>query len=450
MKLSCFWFLVPCCGIQELETRNQEPETRKLTFNKTNVDQLLRFTTAGSVDDGKSTLIGRMLFDSKSIFEDQWEAVQSSSERKGFDYVDLSLLTDGLKAEREQGITIDVAYRYFATPKRKFIIADTPGHIQYTRNMVTGASTANLALILIDARKGLVEQTHRHSFIASLLKIPHVIVCVNKMDLVNYAESVFDKIVEDYKAFSAKLEVHDIQFVPISALLGDNVVNRSEKMDWYQGATLMHLLESVHIESDHNHIDARFPVQYVVRPQTKEHLDFRGYAGRVAGGIFRPGEEIVVLPSGFTSKIKAIACGKEELEMAFAPESVTITLEDDIDISRGDIIAKPNNTPQSGQDVDVMICWMNQRPAYVQTKFYVRHTSREVRSVLKEIKYKLDISTFSHVENADHLVMNEIARVTIRTAQPLFFDSYRKNRITGSIILVDEGTNETVAAGMIV
>jgi sulfate adenylyltransferase subunit 1 len=413
-------------------------------------NQLLRFTTAGSVDDGKSTLIGRLLYDSKSIFEDQLEAVEASSVKKGFDYVDLSLLTDGLKSEREQGITIDVAYRYFATPKRKFIIADTPGHIQYTRNMVTGASTANLALILIDARKGLVEQTFRHSYIASLLKIPHIIVCVNKMDLVNYDEATYDRIVEEYKAFSSKLEVSDIQFVPISALVGDNVVNRSENMAWYQGATLMHMLETVHIESDHNHIDSRFPVQYVVRPQSKEYHDFRGYAGRVAGGIFRPGEEVIVYPSGFQSRIKAIQFGEQQLEEAFAPMSVTITLEDEIDISRGDIIAKPNNHPQSDQDIDIMLCWMNQRPVNLNTKFYIRHTTREVRGVLKEIQYKLDINSLQRVENSTQLVMNDIARVKIRTAQPLFFDSYRKNRITGSVILVDEGTNETVAAGMIV
>lgn len=413
-------------------------------------NQLLRFTTAGSVDDGKSTLIGRLLYDSKSIFEDQLEAVEASSAKKGFDYVDLSLLTDGLKSEREQGITIDVAYRYFATPKRKFIIADTPGHIQYTRNMVTGASTANLALILIDARKGLVEQTFRHSFIASLLKIPHIIVCVNKMDLVDYAEDVFEKIVEDYKAFSAKLEVSDIQFVPISALAGDNVVNRSENMPWYQGATLMHLLETAHIESDYNHIDSRFPVQYVIRPQSKEFPDFRGYAGRVAGGIFRPGEDVVVLPSGFTSKIKTIELGGQVMEEAFAPMSVTMTLEDEIDISRGDIIAKPNNHPQAVQDIDVMICWMNQRAVSLNTKFYVRHTTKEVRGVLKEIQYKLDINTLHRVENVQELQMNDIARVRLRTAQPLMIDSYRKNRITGSIILVDEGTNETVAAGMII
>jgi sulfate adenylyltransferase subunit 1 len=414
------------------------------------MNQLLRFTTAGSVDDGKSTLIGRLLYDSKSIFEDQLEAVEASSAKKGFDYVDLSLLTDGLKSEREQGITIDVAYRYFATPKRKFIIADTPGHIQYTRNMVTGASTANLALILIDARKGLVEQTYRHSFIASLLKIPHVIVCINKMDLVEYKEEVFDKIVNAYKDFSSKLEIHDIQFVPISALAGDNVVNRSEVMDWYQGATLLHMLETVHIESDHNHIDSRFPVQYVVRPQTKEHQDFRGYAGRISGGIFRPGDEILVMPSGFTSKIKSIHLGDNVIEQAFAPMSVTMTLEDEIDISRGDIIAKPNNHPESEQDVDLMICWMNQRSVNLNTKLFVRHTTREVKGVLKEIQYKLDINSLQRVENVEQLVMNDIARVKIRTAQPLAFDSYRKNRITGSIILVDEGTNETVAAGMIV
>jgi sulfate adenylyltransferase subunit 1 len=413
-------------------------------------NQLLRFTTAGSVDDGKSTLIGRLLFDSKSIFEDQLEAVEASSAKKGFDYVDLSMLTDGLKSEREQGITIDVAYRYFATPKRKFIIADTPGHIQYTRNMVTGASTANLALILIDARKGMVEQTHRHSFIASLLKIPHVIVCVNKMDLVNYDEKVYDKIVEDYKAFSSKLEVFDIQFVPISALVGDNVVNRSENMPWYQGATLLHMLETVHIESDYNHIDSRFPVQYVVRPQSKDYHDFRGYAGRVAGGIFRVGDEILVMPSGFTSKIKSITLGDEKLEEAFAPMSVTITLEDEIDISRGDIIAKPNNHPQAEQDIDLMLCWMNQRPLHLNSKFHVRHTTKDVRGVLKEIQYKLDINSLHRIEQVEQLAMNEIARVRIRTAQPLNFDNYRKNRITGSVILVDEGTNETVAAGMIV
>jgi sulfate adenylyltransferase subunit 1 len=414
------------------------------------MNQLLRFTTAGSVDDGKSTLIGRLLFDSKSIFEDQLEAVQASSARKGFDYVDLSLLTDGLKSEREQGITIDVAYRYFATPKRKFIIADTPGHIQYTRNMVTGASTANLALILVDARKGLVEQTFRHSFIASLLKIPHIIVCINKMDLVNFEESVFEKIVDDYKAFSSKLEVSDIQFVPISALAGDNVVNRSENMPWYQGATLLHMLETVHIESDYNHVDCRFPVQYVIRPQTLGHQDFRGYAGRVAGGSFRAGDEVIVLPSGFVSRIKTVEVNGKPLDEAFAPMSVIITLEDDIDIGRGDLIAKPGNQPMVDQDLDLMLCWMNQRPAQPGSKYFIRHTTRETRGVLKEIVYKLDINTLQHNGSITQLAMNDIARVRIRAAQPLTFDSYRKNRITGSLILIDEGTNETVAAGMIV
>lgn len=412
-------------------------------------NQLLRFTTAGSVDDGKSTLIGRLLYDSKSIFEDQLEAVEASSAKKGFDYVDLSMLTDGLKSEREQGITIDVAYRYFATPKRKFIIADTPGHIQYTRNMVTGASTANLALILIDARKGLIEQTYRHSFIASLLKIPHIVVCVNKMDLVEYQEEVYQKIVNDYNAFSSKLEVFDIQFVPISALNGDNVVNRSDNMPWYQGATLMHLLENIHIESDMNRIDARFPVQYVVRPQSKEHHDYRGYAGRVAGGIFRPGDDVVVLPSGFQTKVKSIDFNGNLLNEAFAPLSVTLTLQDEIDISRGDMIAKPNNQPESAQDVDVMLCWMNQRATSVNSKFVVRHTTKEVKGMIKEITYKLDINSLQRIENATELVMNDIARVKLRTSQPLLVDSYRKNRITGSIILVDEATNETVAAGMI-
>lgn len=414
------------------------------------MNQLLRFTTAGSVDDGKSTLIGRLLFDSKSLFDDQLEAVQASSQRKGFDYVDLSMITDGLRSEREQGITIDVAYRYFSTPKRKFIIADTPGHIQYTRNMVTGASTANLALILVDARKGLVEQTNRHSFIASLLKIPHVIVCINKMDLVNYDENVYDDIVERYKSFSSKLEVHDVQFVPISALKGDNVVERSAHMPWYQGATLLHMLETVHIESDHNHIDSRFPVQYVVRPQTKDHHDFRGYAGRVAGGIFRVGDEVMVWPSGLRSTIKSIQVGEMLRADAFAPMSVTMTLADDLDISRGDMLSKPNNQPETGQDIDLMICWMSTKPMTLQTRCFLRHTSREVRCAMKEIPYKLDINTLQRQEGITELGMNDIARVRLRTGQPLAFDGYRKNRITGSVILIDEGTNETVGAGMIV
>lgn len=402
------------------------------------------------MDDGKSTLIGRLLFDSKALFEDQLEAVQASSSKKGFDYVDLSMITDGLRSEREQGITIDVAYRYFSTPKRKFIIADTPGHIQYTRNMVTGASTANLALILVDARKGLVEQTNRHSFIASLLKIPHIIVCVNKMDLVDFDANVFERIVEQYKSFSSKLEVHDVQFVPVSALLGDNIVDRSQHMPWYQGATLLHMLETVHIESDQNHIDSRFPVQYVLRPQTQEHHDFRGYAGRVAGGIFRVGDSVVIWPSGMKSTISGLYVGSQPVAAAFAPMSIAMTLADDVDISRGDLISRPNNQPESGQDIDVMICWMNQRSVSVGSKFFLRHGTREVRASLREITYRLDINTLHRQEGVTELGMNDIARVKIRTGHALAFDSYRKNRITGSLIFVDEGTNETVGAGMIV
>lgn len=415
-----------------------------------NKNQLLRFTTAGSVDDGKSTLIGRLLYDSKAIFQDQLEAVESSSKSKGYDYVDLSLLTDGLKSEREQGITIDVAYRYFATPKRKFIIADTPGHIQYTRNMVTGASTANLAIILIDARKGMVEQTHRHSFIASLLKIPHVVVCVNKMDLVDYDEQVYDRIVEDYKDFSAKLDVKDVSFVPISALKGDNVVNRSENMEWYQGATLLYTLENVHIASDLNHIDCRFPVQWVIRPHTEAHQDYRAYAGRIDGGIFKPGDEVKVLPSGFTTQIEQITVADRQLEEAFAPMSVSMTLKDDIDIGRGDMIVRPKNSPQPTQDLDVMLCWMNQKALQSRTKVLVRHTSQECMGMVKEIQYRLDINTLHREEGVAQIGLNDIARVSIRTAKPLFIDAYRRNRQTGSIILIDEQTFETVAAGMVV
>ncbi len=413
-------------------------------------NQLLRFTTAGSVDDGKSTLIGRLLYDSKSIFEDQIEAVKTSSEKKGFDYVDLSLLTDGLKSEREQGITIDVAYRYFATPKRKFIIADTPGHTQYTRNMVTGASTANLAIILVDARKGLLEQTYRHSFIASLLKIPHVVVCVNKMDLVDYSEEVYNKIVADYEAFSSKLDIKDVQFVPISALKGDNVVDRSENMPWYEGSTLLYHLEHVHIASDFNHIDCRFPVQMVIRPHTLEFQDFRGYAGRIDGGIFKPGDEVKVLPSGFTSKIKSIELNGEQISEAYAPMSVTMTLEDEIDISRGDMIVRPNNQPEVEQDLDVMVCWMNQKALQNRTKLIVKHTTKECQAMVKDIQYKVDVNTLHRIENIEEIGMNDIARVSIRTAQPVFFDSYSKNRQTGSIILIDPNTNETVGAGMII
>lgn len=412
--------------------------------------ELLRFSTAGSVDDGKSTLIGRLLYDSKSIFEDQLEAVTASSLKKGLGHVDLSLLTDGLKAEREQGITIDVAYRYFATPKRKFIIADTPGHTQYTRNMVTGASTANLSLILIDARKGVIEQTCRHSYIASLLKIPHLIVCINKMDLVDYSQEVYDRIVEEYKNFASKLEITDIRFVPISALNGDNVVDRSTNMPWYEGSTLLYLLETIHIGSDYNHIDTRFPVQYVVRPHKNEFHDFRGFAGRVEGGILRVGDAVMALPGGFASKVKGIYVGDKQVEEAYAPMSVTVTLEDEIDISRGDMLVRANNQPENGQDIEAMICWFNPKAFVPGSKFYIRHTTNEARALIKDITYKVDINTLHRIEDDKTLNMNDICRVKIRTTKPLLFDAYRKNRSTGSIILVDEATNETVAAGMIV
>jgi sulfate adenylyltransferase subunit 1 len=412
--------------------------------------ELLRFTTAGSVDDGKSTLIGRLLYDSKSIFQDQLDAVEQSSKTKGFDYVDLSLLTDGLKSEREQGITIDVAYRYFATPKRKFIIADTPGHIQYTRNMVTGASTANLAIILIDARKGMLEQTHRHSFIASLLRIPHAIVCVNKMDLVDYDKQVYDKIVSDFKAFSSKLEIKDIQFIPISALNGDNVVNRSENMNWYEGSTLMYHLEHVHISSDYNHIDCRFPIQSVIRPHTLENQDFRGFAGRIDGGVFKPGDKVKTLPSGFVSTIKTIELNGEQIKEAFAPMSVIMTLEDEIDNSRGDMIVRENNVPEVGQDLDILVTWMNDKPLHSRTKVIVKHTTNECMAMVKELKYKVDINTLHRIEDIEKLEMNDIGRITLRSSKPLFYDAYKKNRQTGSLIIIDEQTNETIGAGMII
>ena len=412
--------------------------------------ELLRFTTAGSVDDGKSTLIGRLLYDSKSIFQDQLDAVEASSKSKGFDYVDLSLLTDGLKSEREQGITIDVAYRYFATPKRKFIIADTPGHIQYTRNMVTGASTANLAIILIDARKGMLEQTHRHSFIASLLRIPHAIVCVNKMDLVDYSEIVYDQIVADFKAFSSKLEIKDVQFIPISALEGDNVVNRSKNMDWYEGSTLMYHLETVHISSDYNHIDCRFPIQSVIRPHTHEHQDFRGFAGRIDGGVFKVGDKVKSLPSGFVSTIKTIELNGETIEEAFAPMSVTMTLADEIDNSRGDMIVRENNVPEVGQDLNVLVTWMSTNPLRARTKVVIKHTTNECVAMVKELKYKVDINTLHRIENIDKIEMNDIGRISLRTSKPLFYDVYKKNRKTGSIIIIDEQTNETIGAGMII
>lgn len=411
---------------------------------------LLRFTTAGSVDDGKSTLIGRLLYDSKSIFEDQMEAIEESSKNKGDDYTNLALLTDGLSAEREQGITIDVAYRYFSTPKRKFIIADTPGHIQYTRNMVTGASTANLAIILVDARHGVIEQTCRHSFIASLLGIKHIVLCVNKMDLVDYSQEAFDKVVDQYKEFSSKLDVPDIHYIPISALFGDNVVDKSDKMDWYKGATLLYILENVQLNSDYNHVDSRFPVQWVVRPQSVNYPDYRGYAGRIQGGVFKPGDEIVALPSGFTTKIKSIHNHEENIVEAFQPMSVSMTLEDEIDISRGDMIAKPDNQPQQGQDIDLMICWLNNKPLQLNGKYAIKHTTRDARCIIKEVKYKMDINTLHRKEGDQTIGLNDIGRIKIRTTVPLFYDSYKKNRSTGSIIIIDEFSNVTVGAGMII
>jgi sulfate adenylyltransferase subunit 1 len=412
--------------------------------------ELLRFTTAGSVDDGKSTLIGRMLYDSKSIFEDQYEAIKTASEKRGEEYVNLALLTDGLRAEREQGITIDVAYRYFATPRRKFIIADTPGHIQYTRNMVTGASTANLAIILVDARKGVIEQTKRHAFIASLLKIPHIVICVNKMDLVNYSQEVYENIKKDFQNFASKLEVLDIHFVPVSALLGDNVVDKSKNMDWFGGSTLLYLLETIHIGSDQNHVDCRFPVQYVIRPQSLEYHDYRGYAGRIAGGIFKPGDKVMVLPSGFTSRIKSIDTFSGPVNEAFTPMSVTMRLEDEIDISRGDMIVRENNAPTTGQDFDVMMCWMNEKKIVMNGKYAIRHTTRDARCIIKNILYKVDINTLHRIEDDKNIGLNDIARVSLRTTVPFFYDKYKINRTTGSIILIDETTNETVGAGMIV
>ena len=417
--------------------------------NYLNMD-LLRFTTAGSVDDGKSTLIGRLFFDTKSIFEDQMDAVQRASKRRGDAHVDLALLTDGLKAEREQGITIDVAYRYFATPKRKFIIADTPGHIQYTRNMVTGASTANLAIVLVDARNGVVEQTMRHAFIASLLGIKHMIICINKMDLVAYNQEAFYKIKDDFEEFSTKLDVPDIRYIPISALNGDNVVEPSKNMDWYKGSTLLYTLENVHIASDHNFVDSRFPVQWVIRPKSDEFHDFRGYAGRVEGGIFKPGDEVMVLPSGFTSRIQSIETIDGKLEEAFPPMSVTITLEDDIDISRGDMIVKPNNQPQVGQDIELMVCWLNEKKLALNGKYAIKHTTKQARCIVKNVRYKVNVNNLRKIEDDLQIGLNEIGRIQIRTTSPLFHDSYKKNRSTGSIILVDEFTNETVGAGMII
>jgi sulfate adenylyltransferase subunit 1 len=411
---------------------------------------LLRFTTAGSVDDGKSTLIGRLMYDSKSIFEDQLEAIEASSERRGDEQVNLALLTDGLKAEREAGITIDVAYRYFATPKRKFIIADTPGHIEYTRNMVTGASTANLAIILIDARNGVIEQTCRHSFIASLLGIKHIVVCVNKMDLVDFSEKQFEKIKKQYDEFSSKLNISDIKYIPISALKGDNVVEKSKKTSWYDGDTLLKTLETVEINADINFNDSRFPVQRVIRPQSKKFHDFRGFAGKVEGGVFKVGDQITALPSGTVSKIKKIYLGDSEIEETYPPMSVTLTLEDEIDITRGDLISKTDNQPQVVKELDVMLCWMNDKPLTPRGKYTIRHTSNETMGMVLGVDYKVDINTLNKSEDDSPVSKNDICRVKIKVSKPLMIDSYAKNRGTGSIIVIDNGTNETVGAGMVV
>lgn len=410
---------------------------------------LLRFATAGSVDDGKSTLIGRLLLDSKSIFEDQMASVEATSQARGFDYTDLSMLTDGLRSEREQGITIDVAYRYFATPQRKFIIADTPGHIQYTRNMVTGASTADLGIVLVDARNGLTEQSRRHALILSLLRVPHLVLAINKMDLVDYSQEAFNKIHEDFTTFATRLEIPDLQVIPISALKGDNVVNRSENMPWYQGTSLLHYLENVHVASDRDLVGVRFPVQYVVRPKSDEYHDYRGYAGQVAGGVLKPGDDVVVLPSGMPSKITAIDHFDEQLDEAFPPMSVTVRLEDDVDVSRGDMIARPKNSPEVTQDIDAMICWMSTGSLHPRQKLAIKHTTRTARALVKDVQYRMDINTLHRDLDANELGLNEIGRVQLRTTAPLLVDPYPVNRTTGSFILVDEATGITVGAGMI-
>jgi bifunctional enzyme CysN/CysC/sulfate adenylyltransferase subunit 1 len=410
---------------------------------------LLRFATAGSVDDGKSTLIGRLLLDSKAIFEDQLSSVEATSQSRGYDYTDLSLLTDGLRSEREQGITIDVAYRYFATPKRKFIIADTPGHVQYTRNMVTGASTADLGLVLVDARQGLTEQSRRHAVILSLLRVPHLVLAVNKMDLVDYDQAVFDKIHAEFTSFATKLNIPDLEIIPISALKGDNVVTRSEHMDWYDGQSLMHHLENVHVASDRDLVDTRFPVQYVVRPKSDDYHDYRGYAGRVAGGVLKPGDDVLVLPSGMTSRIAGIDLFDREIDEAFPPMSVTVRLEDDVDVSRGDMICRPQNAPKPSQDIDAMVCWMTSEPLRPRQKLAIKHTTRTGRALVKDIQYRLDVNTLHRDKETKELDLNEIGRVQLRTAVPLLCDPYSKNRTTGSFILIDEATGVTVGAGMI-
>jgi bifunctional enzyme CysN/CysC len=414
---------------------------------------ILRFATAGSVDDGKSTLIGRLLFDSKAIFEDQLAAVERTSRDRGEEGTNLALLTDGLRAEREQGITIDVAYRYFATPRRKFIIADTPGHIQYTRNMVTGASTADLAIILVDARNGLTEQSRRHAFLTTLLRVPHLVLAVNKMDLVGYDQSVFEDICAEFSKFATKLEVQDLTFIPISALNGDNVVDRSANMPWYDGPSLLHHLEHLHIASDRNLIDVRFPVQYVIRPHASsdpELHDYRGYAGQVAGGVLKPGDEVLHMPSGFSTRIKKIELAGREVEEAFPPMSVTLLLDDDVDISRGDLICRPNNRPAAAQDIEGMVCWMSaERPLAPRSRLIVKHTTRTVKAIVTDLNYRIDVNTLHRDETATQLGLNEIGRVRMRLTQPVFADPYSRNRLTGGMILIDEATNTTVGTVMI-
>ena len=411
--------------------------------------ELLRFATCGSVDDGKSTLIGRLLYDSKQVLADQLEHVQDVSERRGDGYVNLALLTDGLRAEREQGITIDVAYRAFATPRRRFIIADCPGHEQYTRNMVTGSSTADLSIVLVDARNGVVQQSRRHASIASLLRIPHLVVCVNKMDLVDWDEGVFDGVVAQFAEVAARLDIPDVTFIPISARLGDNVVDGSGHMPWYQGPSLLHHLEQVDIPAGHDLADTRFPVQWVIRPQDPEHPDYRGYAGQVAGGVLTPGDEVVVLPSGRTSRIAAIDTLDGELDRAVAPMSVTVLLEDDLDIARGDMIARRDAPPVVTRELDAMVCWMAEAPLRPGARYVIKHTTRSVRAVVDAVEDRLDIETLRPDESAGELALNDIGRVRLRLSGPLAVDPYARNRETGAFILIDESTNDTVAAGMI-
>ena len=413
------------------------------------MSELVRFSTAGSVDDGKSTLIGRLLYDTKTLFDDHLEAVERSSQRLGLAETNLALITDGLRAEREQGITIDVAYRYFATPKRKFIIADTPGHVQYTRNMVTGASTADVAVILVDARKGLVEQSRRHAFIATLLRIPHLVVAVNKMDLVDWSEERFADIKAEFEAFATRLDVSDLTFIPMSALRGDNVVDRSMSMPWYSGPTLLAHLENLYIASDRNLVDCRFSVQYVIRPRSDEHHDYRGYAGQVAGGVWKVGDPVMVLPSGLETAVAAIDGPRGPVEEAYPTMSVIIRLADDLDVGRGDMLSRPGNQPSVTQDIEATVCWMVDRPLVAGARYTLKHTTRSVRAVVREVRYRLDVNTIHWDESASSLGLNDIGRIALRTTAPVMVDPYRRNRTTGSFILIDEATNGTAGAGMI-